>query len=197
MDGLPAFVLACLALAGSPGPATLSLAATGAAFGARHGLAYMAGILAGMVGVMGIVVTGLAGAVLALPGVAPAVMTAAAAYFVWLAMRIATAPPLTEDSDARSRPTFVGGMLLSLLNPKGYAAVSALYSGFVLVQGEIEADAAAKIVVMIAITALVNVAWLTAGTGLTRIFRAPRSNRAINILFATTLIASVAFALWV
>src|SRR5438270_3362303 len=43
------FVLAGLALAGSPGPATLSLAATGAAFGARRGLGYMIGIIAGMV----------------------------------------------------------------------------------------------------------------------------------------------------
>lgn len=34
MEGLLAFVLAGVALTGSPGPATLSLAATGAAFGA-------------------------------------------------------------------------------------------------------------------------------------------------------------------
>lgn len=197
MDGLSAFVLACVALAGSPGPATLSLAATGAAFGARRGLAYMAGILVGMMAVMAVVVSGLAGALLALPGVAPLVMAAAAAYFIWLAARIAMAPPLTDGSDARSRPSFAGGVFLSLCNPKGYAAVSALYSGFVLVRGRIEIDAAAKIAVMIAVTALVNAAWLTAGTGLTRIFREPRSNRAVNILFAATLIASVAFALWV
>ena len=41
--GLLGFVLAGFALAGSPGPATLSLAATGAAFGARRGLGYMTG----------------------------------------------------------------------------------------------------------------------------------------------------------
>jgi len=55
VEGLPAFLLAAVALAGSPGPATLSLTATGAAFGARRGAAYLAGIVVGMVAVMAIV----------------------------------------------------------------------------------------------------------------------------------------------
>jgi threonine/homoserine/homoserine lactone efflux protein len=54
VEGLPAFLLAAVALAGSPGPATLSLTATGAAFGARRGAAYLAGIVVGMVAVMAI-----------------------------------------------------------------------------------------------------------------------------------------------
>jgi threonine/homoserine/homoserine lactone efflux protein len=197
MDSLLPFVIACVALAGSPGPATLSLAATGAAFGARRGLAYMTGIVVGMLAVMGVVVAGLVGILLARPGATPAVTALAAAYFVWLAARIAMAPPLTEEGDARRQPSFAGGMFLSLINPKAYAAVSALYSGFVLVRGEIELDAAAKIAVMIAITAAVNAAWLTAGAGLTRFFRDPRSSRAMNVAFAALLVASVAFALWV
>src|SRR6058998_2600325 len=52
MDGLLGFILAGFALAGSPGPATLSLAAAGAAFGARRSLGYMAGQIAGLVAVM-------------------------------------------------------------------------------------------------------------------------------------------------
>ena len=52
MDGLPGFLLAALALAGSPGPATLSLAAAGAAFGTRRVAGYFLGILIGMVGVI-------------------------------------------------------------------------------------------------------------------------------------------------
>src|SRR5882672_10484756 len=109
MDGLLGFMLAGLALAGSPGPATLSLAATGAAFGARRGLGYMAGIIVGMIVVMGVVATGVMGVVLALPGATPVVVVLAAAYFVYLAFRIATAPPLTERPDADRRPSFAAG----------------------------------------------------------------------------------------
>ena len=60
-EGLAPFLLTALALVGSPGPNTLSVAATGAAFGRRRGVAYMVGIVLGMVGVIAIVATGVAG----------------------------------------------------------------------------------------------------------------------------------------
>jgi len=77
-------LIAAVALAGSPGPATLSLAAGGAAggaaFGARGGIAYLAGIVVGMVAVMTTVASGTVGLLLALPGVAPVVAILAALY---------------------------------------------------------------------------------------------------------------------
>ena len=195
VEGALGFVLAGFALAGSPGPATLSLAATGAAFGARRGLGYMAGIVIGMVVVMGITATGMMGVLLALPGATPVVSTMAAVYFVHLAWRIATAPPLPARAGPHRRPSFAAGIFLSLVNPKGYAAMAALFSGFVLVRERLELDAAAKGIVLIVIIAVVNMAWLSAGTALTRFLREPRTNRAINVTFAVLLIASVAFAL--
>jgi threonine/homoserine/homoserine lactone efflux protein len=195
MDGLFSFALAGLALAGSPGPATLSLAAAGAAFGARPVLAYMVGIVIGMVAVMGIAATGAIGVVLAIPGATPVVIAAAAAYFAYLAFRIATAPPLAEGAGSERRPSFAGGLFLSLVNPKGYAAMAALFSGFVLVRERLALDAVLKAAVLLAIMLAVNVAWLLLGAALTRLFKNPRSNRAINVAFAVLLIASVAAAL--
>jgi threonine/homoserine/homoserine lactone efflux protein len=195
MDVLFGFILAAFALAGSPGPATLSLAATGAAFGAGRGIAYMLGIDIGMVGVMAITASGVVGILLALPGVTPIVSVLAGAYFLYLAYRIATAPPLSEAAVQQSPPSFAAGLLLSLINPKGYAAMAALFSGFVLVREHIVLDVALKLIVLAAIIATVNLAWLTAGAWLTRFFREPRTNRIINVIFAILLIASIAVAL--
>jgi threonine/homoserine/homoserine lactone efflux protein len=195
MDALAGFLIAAVALAGSPGPATLSLAAAGAAFGARRAIAYLAGLVAGMVAVMTIVASGVVGLLMALPGVAPIVTGLAAIYFVWLAWRIATAPPVGEEGEGRAPPTFVAGLLLSLVNPKGYAAMAALYSGFALMPGHLALDVALKLVVLTVVIAAVNVAWLLAGAALTRSFRDRRSNRAINIVFALALLASVGLAL--
>jgi threonine/homoserine/homoserine lactone efflux protein len=195
MENLPGFILAGIALAGSPGPATLSLAATGAAFGSRRGLAYMSGINLGMVGVMAVTASGVTGVVLAIPGAAPVVTALAALYFVYLAYRIATAPPLTDDAVSRREPSFAAGFLLSMVNPKGYAAMAALFSGFVLLRAQPALDAALKLAVLLAIIVAVNVAWLTAGAALTRFFRAPRSNRIINLSFAVLLLASVGASL--
>src|SRR5262245_20531983 len=174
MDGSLGFILAGFALAGSPGPNTLSLAATGAAFGARRGLGYMAGLLVGMVVVMVITATGVIGVLLALPGATPIVTIAAALYFAYLAFRIATAPPLTDDGTQRRKPSFTTGLFLSLVNPKGYAAMAALFSGFVLVRQRLALDAALKGIVLVAIILVVNTAWLFAGAALTRFLREPR-----------------------
>lgn len=195
MEGLLGFILAGLALAGSPGPATLSLAATGAAFGARRGLGYMTGINLGMVGVMAITASGIVGLLLALPGATPIVIGLSSAYFAYLAWRIATAPPLAEAGEQRRQPTFVAGIALSLVNPKGYAAMAALFSSFVLIRHRLDLDVAAKIAVLAVIIAAVNIAWLVLGAALTRHFKDPRSNRIINVTFAVLLIASVAVAL--
>ena len=195
MEGLLGFILAGLALAGSPGPATLSLAATGAAFGARRGLGYMTGINLGMLGVMAITASGVVGLLLAMPGATPVVIGLSSAYFAYLAYRIATAPPLTADAGERREPSFAAGMLLSLVNPKGYAAMAALFSGFILVRDSLAIDAATKIAVLLLIITAVEVAWLLGGAALTRFFREPRANRVINVTFAVLLLVSVAAAL--
>jgi len=195
MEVLPGFLLAGIALAGSPGPATLSLAAAGAAFGARRVVGYLAGIVVGMVGVMAITACGLVGLLLAVPGATPVVTIAAAAYFAWLAWRIATAPPLAADGGERRPPRFVGGFGLSLVNPKGYAAMAALFSGFVLLRERLLLDAGVKIVLLTAVIVAVDVLWLFAGAMTTRLFRDPRTNRIVNVAFAALLLASVALAL--
>jgi len=191
-----AFLLAGFALAGSPGPNTLSLVATGAAFGARRGVGYLIGLTVGMVAVMGITATGVIGIVLALPGATPVVTVIAGVYFVYLAFRIATAPPLTDITETHRQPSLVAGIVQSLVNPKAYAAMAALFSGFVLVRGELALDFAVKVLVATIIIVIVNVAWLTGGAALTRWFRDPTANRLINVSFAVLLLVSVSAALF-
>ena len=130
-----------------------------------------------------------------MPGAAVTVTAVAGAYFGYLAIRIAIAPPLSEEDGRRRHPSFAAGVLLSLVNPKGYAAMAALFSGFVLIRERLALDVAAKAIVLTAIVVAVNIAWLFAGAALTRYFRDPRANRTINVTFAVLLVASVAAAL--
>jgi threonine/homoserine/homoserine lactone efflux protein len=197
MEALPGFIVAALALAGSPGPNTLSLAAAAGAFGSRRSLPFMLGIGVGMAGVLAITASGVTSLVLAVPMAAHVIAVAAAVYFLYLAYRIATAPPLTDDSAARNQPSFLAGVFLSLVNPKGYAAMAALFSGFVLVKDRPDLDVALKLSVVLAVIVAVNIAWLMAGAALTRFFRDPRTNRIVNVAFAVALLASVAAALLV
>ncbi len=196
MEGLIGFIVAGLALVGSPGPNTLSLAATGAAFGARRGIVYLTGLVAGMAIVMAITASGVAGLLLAVPGAAPVLAVIAAAYIAYLAYRIATAPPITEQGDSGRRPSFVTGVTISLTNPKAYTAMAALFSGFVLIGGRAAADGAIKFVIILTLIVIVNIAWLCIGSTLNRWTANPSVSRAINVTFATLLVVSVAYALF-
>jgi threonine/homoserine/homoserine lactone efflux protein len=197
MDPLLGFIIAALALAGSPGPNTLSLAATGAAFGTRRSARYLIGISVGMLAVMVIAGSAVIALLFAIPGARPVVIATAALYFAYLAWRIATAPPLSSNLEQGRPPSFSGGVFLSLVNPKAYAAMAALFSDFALVPQAPAADAAVKTMMLMLVIIAVNVAWLIAGSSLTRFFREPRLNRGINLTFAVLLILSVAAVLWV
>jgi threonine/homoserine/homoserine lactone efflux protein len=191
-DALIALILAGLVLAGSPGPNTMSLAAAGAAFGARRSLAYMIGLAVGMLAVMIVVASGVVALLLAVPGIAPVATVAALLYFVYLAWKIATAPPLSDTGPERPAPSLTDGLLLSLVNPKGYAAMLALFASHTLVAASLLGDAALKIAVTLAIIIFVNLVWLHVGAVLARSFRSPRANRIVNITFAVLLLASAA-----
>lgn len=194
---LSGFILAAFALAGSPGPANTVLAAAGAAFGLRRSLWLATGIISGVLTVMLLTATGLAGLILALPGVAPAATVAGALYMLYLAWKIATAPPLQETGGEAKAPSLGSGYFVGAGNPKTFAAVAALHSGFTLSAGDPVLEVVLKLAFLTPVLVIVNVVWLLLGAALTRCFRDPRLNRIVNIGFAVALILSlvVAFAI--
>jgi len=196
LETFGSFILAALALTGSPGPNTLSLAAVGAAFGRRRGFRYMVGLNLGVAAVIVIVGSGISGLLFAVPGAAPVVAAAAGLYFCFLAYRIATAPPIGSSAEPGSEPRWFEGTLLSLVNPKAYAAMAAMFSGFNLISGDAMADSLLKAALLMASIIFVNVCWLYAGAGLTRWFRDERTSRGINITFAVLLLLSVGAAVF-
>ena len=72
--------------------------------------------------------------------------------------------------------------------------MAALFSGFVLLRERVALDAGLKIALLTPLIAAVNVVWLMSGAALTRLFRDPRTNRIVNIVFAVSLLASVVLA---
>ena len=194
MENLPSFLLAGVALTGSPGPNTLGLAAASAADGLRRSMPRLVGSVVGVFAVMLATATGLTGLVLAQPGVAPVVSAAAAVYMLYLAYRIATAPPMASGAGEHA-PGFGPGLFLGLGNPKAYAAMAALYSGFTLLPNDPITDAMTKTGMLLAMILAVDVVWLLVGSALTRASRRPAVHRAINVAFAVLLVASVGLAL--
>ena len=184
-------VLTSAAIMGSPGPATISLVAAGSVYGVRRSLPYLAGIVVGTAVVLVAVAAGITAALLAVPAVASVLIGVSAAYILWLAYHIATAPPLSEHTAAAAAPSLAGGALLGVANPKAWVAIAAVFAGAHLADAA-ATDAAAKIVVLSAMIVVINATWLVAGTSLAPLLRDPRRARGVNVALALALVAATA-----
>jgi len=193
MSNLFVLWLTAVPLMGSPGPATLSLAAVGAAYGVRPGLGYLAGIIAGTTLVLLVAATGITGTVFALPSAELVVFSLGGAYILYLAWRIATAPPVARKDHMAVSPSFSGGLLLAVTNPKAYAAISAAYSSHHVIQDGVVLDAAAKVGALFAVIVVFNVVWLLFGGVMSGFLSDPRSSWLANIGFAVLLVLSMLF----
>lgn len=186
-------LLASLALMGSPGPATISLAAVGSAYGVRRSVAYLVGIIVGTSLVLVAVATGITAALLAVPALGSVLIAISGAYILWLAYHIATAPPLSEQSEASGAPSLAGATLLAVANPKAWVAIAAVFSSARLADTA-TTDAVAKVAVLNVMIVLIMTAWLIAGASLAPMLRDPRRARIINTALAAALVGTTALA---
>lgn len=187
-------LLAALIIMGSPGPSTISLTAVAAGFGLRASFGYGIGLVLGTISVLLLVAMGVSALLLAWPVLALPLRLAAAAYCLYLAWRIATAPPLQPAEGARHAPGWLAGYLLALANPKAYLAIGAVYSGQALLPAVPLADAAIKIALLCLMILLIHIAWGLFGALLARQLRDARKARLVNGALAVALVVSLGFA---
>jgi threonine/homoserine/homoserine lactone efflux protein len=189
LEQVLALLVAAAVVMGTPGPSTLSATAVGAGFGFRRALPYVAGLVLGTVGVLLAVVAGVVGLLVAVPEAALAMAILSAAYIVYLAYRVATAPPLAYEDAAVNVPTLGAGVLLALANPKAWLAISAVVAGSTLA-------ALPKLALLVAMVVGIHLLWLLAGASLARFLHVPAVSRGVNIVLALALVASAALALF-
>ena len=198
MEQVPALlslILASLVVMGSPGPSTMSLTAVGAAFGFRRSLAYATGLIVGTTAVLVAVAAGVVAMLMSVPRLAPARVGVSAAYIAYLAFRIATAPPLSRQDPAASAPSFAGGFLLGVANPKAYLAIAAVFAGTTLAVPSRLGEALLKTAILTIMIVVIHLVWLTAGVSLSRLLHHPVSSRIVNLLFAAILIVTTVAAI--
>ncbi|TPM31652.1 LysE family transporter [Mesorhizobium sp. B2-3-5] len=193
---LIALVLAATVVMGSPGPATISVTAAGAAFGLRHSLRYTCGIVLGTIAVLLVVATGVTAALASMPGLALLLAAASAAYILYLAFRIATAPPLAARAAEVSRPTWLAGFLLAVANPKAFVAIAAVFAGASSSEGDAGLGLWTRLGVLALMIVAIHALWLVAGAAFSGILRRPAASRIINLVFAATLVLTTALAVF-
>lgn len=187
--------LAAFPLMGSPGPATLSLAAIGTAYGFQRGQPYLLGIILGTTAVLLMIAAGITTMIMAQPALVTALTVVATAYILYLAWKIATAPVGAKGVSSRDAPAFVLGFMLAVANPKAFAAIGAVYAGQTIFAEDLLADTIAKLLALTFVIIVVNAAWLAFGSVFSQLLSHPRLGRMANIAFALMLVVSVGVAL--
>lgn len=119
-----------------------------------------------------------------------------AAYLMYVAYRIATAPVLLAGETAQHRaPGLRDGFVLNLLNPKAYAAFFVLFSQFLVPVESIPVQYTLTSVIVFAVAIIVDTIWLVVGSGIRAIFSHPKSARATRILFALSIVGATLWTL--
>ena len=187
------FSIAAIALLASPGPATLALAASGAAYGMRKSLKFYAGVISGLTIAVFVVATGLYVIIKNFEFLGIILMGISIIYMIYLAYGIATASPI-RDEQATPSPGLGAGFTLGITNVKAYVAFAALLGSFTLdIAPSWEQGIKALICILVCIGS--DFCWLLAGSKLRVLFVHPVWSRVLNISFATLMIATVAWSL--
>jgi len=188
------FLLAAVALLGSPGPGIAALLAVTRGGGLRAGLRYYAGLQVGLALAAGISAAGLFSLLATFPMLLRAASIVAVLYLLTLAWKIGTAPVAAAGrSQASASP--LGGFMLGTTNPKAYLAFASLMGSTTLVGAGGSADAALKWLLIVVVILIVDLAWVLVGAALHRASLPPRIERGMNIGFAAAILAAAAAAL--
>jgi threonine/homoserine/homoserine lactone efflux protein len=195
-EAIITLTIATAVLLGSPGPATLSLAAVGATFGVSRGLPYLTGILLGLLFAMAGAIFGVAAIFTRWPEARLITQLLGAAYLFYVSYKIATAPVLMAgESDATNIPKLRDGFILNLLNPKAYAAFFVLFSQFLVPLENVRAQYAITYLIIFVIVIIVDSIWLVIGSAIRSIFANSASARAIRIIFALSIVIATLWTL--
>jgi len=189
------FALAVFFLLITPGPAVLTVAGVGSAFGAGPGSNYIGGLFIGTNLVAIAVVSGIAAIVLADEKIRLILLTLSATYLLFLAYKIAFAGKKIAFSAVQKSPGFWAGILLQIVNPKAYAVSTTLFTGFAFWPENLMTETTIKFIIINAIWIPVHFAWLFAGITLNRLNLTPQTHRRINIAMATSLMIVFALAI--
>ena len=178
---LASIVMFSVAMSGTPGPNNVMLTASGARYGYARTLPHIAGILGGCVVLFMAIALGLGAVFERYPSVQWSLRFIGSAYLLYLAWRIATAPPPTLDAAGDARPLNVWeAAAFQFANPKAWIMGLTLTASFLPANGSLVVNAFLLALLMEAVAFPCVSFWALFGRTLGTRLRTPRAWRIFN-----------------
>jgi threonine/homoserine/homoserine lactone efflux protein len=186
-----AALLFSLAMAFTPGPNNIMLAASGARFGIRPSLPHMWGVSLGFPLMVLLVGLGLASILLAAPLLQLAMKIVSCVYLLWLAIQIARSRKMSDGRDSGRPMSFLQAAAFQWVNPKAWLIAVGAISAYTAGRGaQLYLQVAILASISLAVTIVSTATWMGFGAGIRRWLKHPKALQAFNITMALLLVAS-------
>ena len=192
--GIISFVAFAFSQVATPGPANMAMLATGARYGFRAALPFVAGVVLGKQLIIWPIGFGLMSLADQFPLLFVLLKYLSAAYIIWLAWRVANMR-LSVNKDTANAPGFVAGLWVHPLNPKAWAMIVAGFTNFVD-PGTPTLTATAIIAVsLMGIQIICHPVWTFFGDRIAKLLIGTPSERYLMWCLAALTVAFVGYAL--
>lgn len=180
---------------GTPGPANMVLLATGARFGLRRALPFVAGVALGKQLIIWPLGLGLMAVQDDYPLVFEALKWVSIAYILWLAYRVAGMRLNVRQVDD-TPPGFFAGLIVHPLNPKAWGMITTGFTTFVAA-GTPPLQATATIAIcLLALQVCLHPIWTYAGQWIASRLAGKPAEKYLMWTLAALTVASVIYALY-
>ena len=196
---MPVAILPFLAFAssqvGTPGPANMILLATGARYGLRRALPFVAGVALGKQLIIWPLGFGLIALQDDYPYVFEILKYISIAYILWLAYRVAAMRFKVEEADGPP-PGFFSGLIVHPLNPKAWGMITTGFTTFV-VAGTPAFQATATIAIcLLCVQIFLHPIWTYAGQWVATGLAGKPGEKYLMWTLALLTVASVVYGLF-
>jgi len=198
MDSLFALLGFAIATSATPGPNTLMVSAAAARAGLRPVVPHMLGITLGFPAMLLAIAAGLGWPFQEFPWLHPVLQLVGGAWLLWLAWKIAQAPP-PEGGPAAPPPApplgFWGAAAFQWVNPKAWMIALAAVPAFTRPEAPLLPQALAMAAVFALVSLPCLLFWAGVGLGARRFLATPARLQAFNRVMAVLLVLSLVPAL--
>ena len=192
--GIISFAAFAFSQVATPGPANMAMLATGARYGFRAALPFVAGVVLGKQLIIWPIGFGLMSLADQVPLLFVLLKYVSAAYIIWLAWRVANMR-LSVNKDTANAPGFVAGLWVHPLNPKAWAMIVAGFTNFVDPSTPTLTATAIIALSLMGIQIICHPVWTFFGDRIARLLIGTPSERYLMWSLAALTVAFVGYAL--
>jgi threonine/homoserine/homoserine lactone efflux protein len=185
--------LFAISMVGSPGPANMALMASGASYGFRASIPFLAGTISGFMLVGISVAAGLGSLFRLYPTLQTIFLYSSALYIIYLAWRIAFSDPANADN--KSSPRYLLGLIVHPLNPKAWIMIISAFSQFIDVGTSYIVQATTILAIFLLVSVPLNSIWCFGGNLMNKLIKTPIALRALNASLALIMVVVVIWIL--